>query len=200
MQKIYKKDTFWIWEWKINKKNRKIKFYNDLTCYLYELFKSEWTSWYTIVKHLWDTIFSFYIRLLKWENGYCECICTKQRLHRTEIQNGHYKTRWHMKYRYDVKNCRPQSYYSNCILNWDYQRYTLEMQKINWNKRVDDVINDNEIYKYEQYKLEDNIVVWFEFVMYKKDFRKYMYERFEKKSKKSLKLYLDIEKEYEAYT
>lgn len=192
---IQEKDGFWIREWKINKKIRKIKFHNEAVAIMYQIRKEKGTTSGVIVKHIADVIFSYYVRLLKSDNLVCECITCKKKIDRKSIQNWHFRTRWHMKYRYDLKNCRPQCYWCNCALNGNYQIYTLEMQKLHWYKRVDDVINDHIPHSINQRELEEQILVRFEFIIQYDEFVKHIWN-LKSISKKQYGLFTQLKSQF----
>ena len=117
------------------------------------------------LKTLADYRYSRYIRLSKSVDGICECITCKEKKHRTEMQNGHFKSRWFMKYRYMDDNCYPQCAFCNVIINWNYKKYTLAMIDKFWLDWVRKVENDTELYPFKSYMYVDIITKSFNYVM-----------------------------------
>lgn len=84
------------------------------------------TRW-QLVKEL-DAIFSRYIRLRDADDkGICTCITCGSKVHRKDIQNGHFISRWNYKYRWSVVNCRSQCMPCNIYKSGNYIAYTLYM-------------------------------------------------------------------------
>lgn len=95
-----------------------------------------------------DSIFSRYIRLINADkDGMVVCTTSGERIHRKNIQNGHYISRWNYKYRRDEKNCHPQSYVDNVLKNWNYKVYTMVMIRKYGELLVEEMINDKELIK-----------------------------------------------------
>jgi Bacteriophage Lambda NinG protein len=80
-----------------------------------------------LVKEL-DAIFSRYIRLRDADDkGICVCITCGSKVHRKEIQNGHFISRGNYKYRRSVVNCFGQCMPCNIYKSGNYISYTLYM-------------------------------------------------------------------------
>lgn len=123
-------------------------------------------------KDIADRVFSEYDRLYyaddKW---YVTCITSgiKMKWNDPNCQCWHFISRWVLKYRYDIINCHPQSYTENCILNWHYTVYTIQMIHIYWQEKVEAMINDKEIVNYSQWWYEEKILEWYDFIIKKKN-------------------------------
>lgn len=118
--------------------------------------KKKPTRW-KLVKKL-DSIFSQYIRLVSADkNGICTCITCGERMHRKNIQNWHYLTRWNYKYRRSEENCYSQCYVCNVLKNWNYKEYTLAMIRKHWQLKVEQMINDKELVKVSTPRIEEQI-------------------------------------------
>lgn len=88
--------------------------------------KKSKTRW-QLVKEL-DAVFSRYIRLRDADDkGICTCITCGSKVHRKDIQNGHFISRWNYKYRRSVVNCRSQCMPCNIYKSGNYIAYTLYM-------------------------------------------------------------------------
>jgi len=80
-----------------------------------------------LVKEL-DAIFSRYIRLRDADDkGICSCITCWEKVHRKNIQNWHFITRWNYKYRWSENNCYAQCMPCNIYKSGNYISYTLAM-------------------------------------------------------------------------
>jgi hypothetical protein len=86
----------------------------------------------------------------------------------TKAQCWHFISRWVNKYRYDIKNCYPQSYRDNVELSWNYKVYTLRMIDMLWKEKVEEMVNDNETVNLSQKRYEENIQEWYKFIVEKK--------------------------------
>jgi len=118
--------------------------------------KKQMTRW-KLVKML-DSIFSKYIRLSYANKQWLvQCITSKKWYHRKEIQNWHFISRWNYKYRWDEKNCFPQSYVDNCILNGNYKQYTIEMIRMFWDIVVENMVYDKELVKISTPRIREQI-------------------------------------------
>jgi len=118
--------------------------------------KKQITRW-KLVKML-DSIFSKYIRLSYANKQWLvQCITSKKWYHRKEIQNWHFISRWNYKYRWDEKNCFPQSYVDNCVLNGNYKQYTIEMIRMFWDIVVENMVYDKELVKISTPRIREQI-------------------------------------------
>ena len=190
---LYEKKWFRIVEWKINGVNRKFKFWDKRVAELYRIFKPSWVATTTVIKHLADNIYSFYIRLTKSKDGMCKCISSWERIQRDKIQNWHFVSRGVLKYRYDDNNCRPQSYRDNVILEWNYKSYTLEMIRMFWAEVVETMVHDKWLYKIRQHEYEEMIMWRIDIISKYHEFDKYLKLRLSKvKYEKYKKLLLPM--------
>lgn len=116
-------------------------------------------------KDLADKVFSQYIRL-KGANrsGVCVCITCWKRFFWKKIQNGHYRSRWDNKYRFDETNCHPQCERCNIHLSWNYRNYHKYMVDRYWEEVEEKIRNDKESVKYKQQRYEEHILEWFAYI------------------------------------
>ena len=120
-------------------------------------------------KALADRVFSEYCRLYYAdEYWYVKCITSWVKMFWTKAQCWHFISRWVMKYRFDIKNCYPQSYAENVMLSWNYKVYTLKMIDMLGKEKVEEMINDKEIVEYKQWWYEENIQEWYKYIVEKK--------------------------------
>jgi len=118
--------------------------------------KKKPTRW-KLVKKL-DSIFSQYIRLVSADkNGICTCVTCGERMHRKQIQNGHYLSRWNYKYRRAEENCYAQCYVCNVLKSWNYKEYTIKMIRTHWQLKVEQMINDKELVKIGTPRIQEQI-------------------------------------------
>ena len=125
--------------------------------------------WKVNWKDLADRVFSEYVRLYyaddKW---YVKCFTSWVRLPRNEAQNGHYRDRWYTKYRFDIRNCHPQTHLDNVIKWWNYRDYHKNMVA-EYGEEIENMLrNDNELVDYNQEWYEDHILEWYDFIKQKK--------------------------------
>ena len=131
------------------------------------ILKEYWTKcckpqWSITWKDLADRVFSEYVRLhYADKDGMCICVTCNTKLPRKQIQNGHFVSRGVMKYRFDIRNCHPQCYKCNCLLNWNYKPYTVYMVKEYWMDVVLIMIWDRTLKEYKQYEYEEMIIQWY---------------------------------------
>lgn len=122
-------------------------------------------QWSVTRKDLADRVFSEYVRLkASFEDNnewMCKCVTCWVEMPYTEIQNWHFVSRSVMKYRFDIRNCHPQCYKCNCLLNWNYKPYTLYMVKEYWMDVVLVMISDRTLKEYKQYEYEEMIIQWY---------------------------------------
>lgn len=84
-------------------------------------------------KDVADFVFSIFIRITNADkNGFCTCCTCWRKIHRTEIQNGHFRTRGFLLFRFNQENCHPQCYYCNVQLHGNYRNYCLYMIHKYW--------------------------------------------------------------------
>ena len=95
------------------------------------------------------------------KDGMCVCVTCNTKLPRKQIQNGHFVSRGVMKYRFDIKNCHPQCYKCNCLLNWNYKPYTVYMVKEYGMNTVLIMLWDRTLKEYKQYEYEEMIIQWY---------------------------------------
>lgn len=142
---------------------------------LLDIVKEYWVKvhkpqWSITRKDLADRIFSEYIRLKYVDKNWnCKCVTCWAVVPRTEIQNWHFVSRGNMKYRFSDENCFPQDYRCNCLLNWNYQAYTLFMIDKFGRKKVEEMLNDKTIKEYKQYEYEEMIIERYQFITEKKE-------------------------------
>ena len=121
-------------------------------------------------KDIADRVFSEYCRLYYADDyGYVKCITSGVRMFWKDSQCWHFISRWVLKYRYDILNCYPQSYAENVMLSWNYKVYTLRMIDMLWKEQVEYMINDKDLWKYNQKEYEDMIIEWYKFIVQKKE-------------------------------
>lgn len=124
--------------------------------------KTHKPQWSVTWKDIADRVFSEYVRLTHVNKDWmCKCVTCWAVLPRTEMQNWHYITRWNMKYRFDTTNCNCQCYRCNCVLSWNYQRYTLYMIDVYWMQKVQSMLDDKTTKEFKQYEYEEMIVSWY---------------------------------------
>ena len=121
-------------------------------------------------KSLADRVFSEYCRLYYADDyWYVKCITSGVKMFWTKAQCWHFISRWVMKYRFDIKNCYPQSYAENVMLSWNYKVYTLRMIDMLGKEKVEEMINDKEIVEYKQQRYEEHIQERYIFITQKKN-------------------------------
>ena len=131
--------------------------------------KTKKPIWKITRKALADRVFSEYCRLYYADsNWYVKCITSGVKMFWTQAQCWHFISRWVMKYRYDIKNCYPQSYRDNVELSWNYKVYTLRMIDMLWKEKVEEMVNDNETVNLNQKRYEENIQKRYTFIVEKK--------------------------------
>ena len=124
--------------------------------------KTHKPQWSVTWKDLADRVFSEYVRLLDADERWmCKCVTCGRTMPWTEIQNWHFVTRWALKYRFEKCNCNCQCYTCNCILNWNYQKYTLYMIDKYGREFVEAMLSDKTIIEIKQYEYEEMIKNWY---------------------------------------
>ena len=127
-------------------------------------------QWKVTRKDIADRVFSEYCRLYyaddKW---YVICITSGVRMFWKEAQCWHFISRGRNKYRFDIKNCYPQSYVENCTLWGNYKVYTIKMIKMLWQDKVEEMLNDKQSVSYNQIRYENHIQEWYKFIVEKKE-------------------------------
>lgn len=147
--------------WKTKKATENI----DIT--LLMAVKDYWTKthkpqWNVTWKDLADRVFSEYIRLKNADKDWmCTCVTCWAKMKWTDIQNWHFITRWNMMYRFSTANCNCQCYKCNCILNGNYQQYTMYMINKYWIQTVRRMLDDKRIKNIKQYEYEEIIIWWY---------------------------------------
>lgn len=105
-----------------------------------------------------DRVFSIYIRLRDCNKDWIVvCPLCGARIPRKKSQNMHFISRWVLKYRYDETNCHWWCMRCNVILNWNYIKYTRWMQNKYWIEKIDEMINDKQIFKLRTPELQEMI-------------------------------------------
>ena len=121
-------------------------------------------------KALADRVFSEYCRLYYADSHwFVKCITSGVKMFWTKAQCWHFISRWVMKYRFDIKNCYPQSYAENVMLSWNYKVYTLKMIDMLWKEKVEEMVNDKSTVDYNQARYEEHIKEWHTFNTQKKN-------------------------------
>mgnify|MGYP002622301704 CR=1 FL=1 len=122
-------------------------------------------------KDLGDRVFSEYDRLYYSDNKwYCKCISCRDKMkwNDRKCQCGHYVSRWVLRYRYDIRNCYPQCYRCNVILNGNYRSYTIKMIDMLWKEEVEEMINNKKVVDLKKSWYEEKIIEWYKFIKIKK--------------------------------
>lgn len=168
MKKQIKNINLWqfkkLWRTKkalLEEDNKEI-FEEILTFYWKKTHKPKWS---VTRKDLADRVFSEYDRLYYSDNNWiCKCITCWQSYPWREIQAGHYRTRWCLKYRFDIRQVYPQCYTCNVLKNGNYRNYKIAMDKIVWPKMEEVFWNDNELVEYKQWWYQEHIIERFNFI------------------------------------
>ena len=168
--------------WWLFKTKKAVEFFQE--CY-----KDNIDTWYAILweympkaakyckKKIWkvnwrdlaDRVFSDYVRLFYAdEYGYVRCFTSWVRMPRYESENWHYRSRDYLKYRFDIRNCHPQSHRDNVILNWNYRNYHKNMIAEYGEEVEEQLRNDKELVDYNQARYEANILNRYAFIQQKK--------------------------------
>lgn len=117
-------------------------------------------------KDLADRVFSQYIRLMNSDSkGNCYCVTCGKKMYRKDAQNGHYRSRSCLKYRFNIHNCHPQCYNCNINLSGNYRNYHVYMVKTYWTEFEDNLRNDKTTFKITQQEYENNIMYRYEGIM-----------------------------------
>ena len=125
--------------------------------------------WKVSRKDLADRVFSEYVRLFYADDRwYVRCFTSWVRLFRTEAQCWHYRSRDYLKYRFDIRNCHPQSQKDNVLLSWNYRDYHKNMIAEYWEEVEEKLWNDKELVDYNQARYETNILNRYTFIQQKK--------------------------------
>lgn len=120
-------------------------------------------------RDLADRVFSEYVRLFYAdEYGYVRCFTSWVRLFRTVAQCWHYRSRDCLKYRFDIRNCHPQSQLDNVTLKWNYRNYHKNMVAEYGEELEEKLRNDKELVDYNQARYEANILNRYKFIQQKK--------------------------------
>ena len=139
-----------------------------------EILKYYWPkTWKKISKITWkalaDRVFSEYVRLYYADDyGYVRCFTSWVRLFRTDAQCWHYRSRDYLKYRFDIRNCHPQSQLDNVTLKWNYRNYHKNMVAEYGEEVEEQLRNDKELVDYNQAWYEANILNRYAFIQEKK--------------------------------
>lgn len=125
--------------------------------------------WKVSRKDLADRVFSEYVRLFYADDyGYVRCFTSWVRLFRTDAQCWHYRSRDYLKYRFDIRNCHPQSQKDNVLLSWNYRDYHKNMIAEYGEEVEEKLWNDKELVDYNQARYEANILNRYKFIQQKK--------------------------------
>lgn len=125
--------------------------------------------WKISRKDLADRVFSEYVRLFYADDyGYVRCFTSWVRLFRTDAQCWHYRSRDYLKYRFDIRNCHPQSQKDNVLLSWNYRDYHKNMVAEYGEEVEEKLWNDKELVDYNQARYEANILNRYKFIQQKK--------------------------------
>ena len=120
-------------------------------------------------KDLADRVFSEYVRLFYADDyWYVRCFTSWVRLFRTDAQCWHYRSRDYLKYRFDIRNCHPQSQKDNVLLSWNYRDYHKNMIAEYGEEVEEKLWNDKELVDYNQARYEANILNRYTFIQQKK--------------------------------
>lgn len=120
-------------------------------------------------KDLADRVFSEYVRLYYSDDKWmCECCTCKKRFFRREIQAWHYRSRWCLKYRFDINQVYPQCYTCNVTKHGNYRDYKVFMDETVWKKQEAIYRNDNETVKISQWEYEEMVEKWHIYIKTKK--------------------------------
>ena len=107
------------------------------------------------IKGKLDRVFSLYIRLRDSHKGKVRCPLCGKIIDWQVSQNMHFIKRSNMKYRFNEENCYAGCVGCNVYLNGNYQVYTMRMIKKFGIDKVQEMINDKEIYKIKEWQLEE---------------------------------------------
>ena len=125
--------------------------------------------WKISRKDLADRVFSEYVRLFYADDRwYVRCFTSWVRLFRTDAQCWHYRSRDYLKYRFDIRNCHPQSQLDNVTLKWNYRNYHKNMVAEYGEEVEEQLRNDKELVDYNQARYEANILNRYAFIQEKK--------------------------------
>lgn len=125
--------------------------------------------WKVNWRDLADRVFSEYVRLYYADDyWYVRCFTSWVRLFRTDAQCWHYRSRDYLKYRFDIRNCHPQSQRDNVILSWNYRDYHKNMIAEYGEEVEEKLWNDKELVDYDQERYETHILEWYLFIQLKK--------------------------------
>lgn len=168
--------------WGIFKTKKALEFflerYEDKTDTRYSIFweyiprAAKYTKkkvWKVNWRDLADRVFSDYVRLFYAdEYWYVRCFTSRVRLKRNESECWHYRSRDYLKYRFDIRNCHPQSHKDNVILHWNYRDYHKNMILEYWEELESLLWNDKELVDYNQERYETHILERYDFICTKK--------------------------------
>lgn len=124
------------------------------------------------IHHLAWVVYSDYLLLLKSKDGKCCCVtCGKiDDWYSSDMHPWHFRTAWSsLKYKFVDDNVHPQCIYCNVMLNGNYQKYTLYMIDKFGRDRVDNILQDKEIYTIKNWEYWDMIQKWWTFIINRKN-------------------------------
>ena len=146
--------------------NIPLKLLNDALVDIIRKYKPRFGTQKMNLKSLCDRVYSDKIRFTKSIDWICKCItCWKSyRWDDTQqwgIQNGHYKSRAWLKYRFDDDNCRPQCWACNCAKNGNYPVYREVIERKFGEERERRVFFDKEVVSIPAWKYVEMIIDYY---------------------------------------
>jgi len=109
-------------------------------------------------------VFADYVLLKKSDDKWiCTCVTCWDKLHRSDPQMHpwHFRTAGtSLKYKFVLDNVRPQNYYCNVALHWNYWKYTLFMIDTFGRDRVDNILSDKSLFKIKDFEYINMIKEW----------------------------------------
>jgi len=116
---------------------------------------------YKSIGQLARLVFADYVLLKKSDDKWiCSCVTCGKELHRSDpnMHPWHFRTAWtSLKYKFVLDNVRPQDYYCNVWLHWNYGKYTLFMIDTFGRERVDNILSDKSLFKVKDWDYIDMI-------------------------------------------
>ena len=109
-------------------------------------------------------VFADYVLLKKSDDKwFCTCVTCWDKLHRSDPQMHpwHFRTAGtSLKYKFVLDNVRPQNYYCNVALHWNYWKYTLFMIDTFGRERVNNILSDKSLFKIKDFEYINMIKEW----------------------------------------
>lgn len=116
-------------------------------------------------RDLADRVYSEYIRLSECDDRWVwTCITCWHKDFWYNLQNGHYRTRWCLKYRFDDNNCHTQCMRCNVMLNGNYRNYHIWFVDKFWSEYEKKVWEDKEIVDLNIEWYQENILKWYDVI------------------------------------